>query len=105
MNSDSRRNNLPRNLSVSEILSCFPAFLIHFRWCLPRRLFPSQDRAPLAWWESAPLRSILPACIQVEAAVGQVLLRGLRIPLEIFRRNSVSATRKLRRRRRSYGQQ
>src|SRR5438105_3389081 len=29
MNSDRRRNNLLRNLSISEILSCLPAFLIH----------------------------------------------------------------------------
>jgi len=31
MNSDRRRNNLPRNLSVPEILSVFPAFLIHLQ--------------------------------------------------------------------------
>src|SRR5205823_11844325 len=42
MNSDRRRNNLLRNLSVSEILSCVPAFLIHLDRSRRSGFFPAR---------------------------------------------------------------
>jgi hypothetical protein len=47
VHSDCASNNFLRKFRVSEIFSCFPAFLIHiFKWFLSRRLFPSRGRGP-----------------------------------------------------------
>ena len=59
---------------ISRCLSSVPAFLLSldiFRSFRQRRLFPSRDRVPSELSESIPPGLILPACIQVEAAVAQ----------------------------------
>src|SRR4029078_6745818 len=63
--SDGASNNLLRKLGVSEIFSCFPAFLLHiFTSFLSRRVLPSRGRGPWGGWESILVRSIRGMCTQ-----------------------------------------
>src|SRR5437667_2181285 len=106
MHANRSGDNLLRDFGISENFSCLPAFLIHIlRSFLSRRLFPSRDRAPLELSGSTPPRLILPACIQVEAAVEQASARARRILREIFGRNSALAMRMLPQTRKLCGRQ
>src|SRR4029077_12753659 len=99
--SDRASNNFLRKFGVSEIFSCFPAFLIHiFKWFLSRRLFPSRGRGPWERWESILSRLILRMCTQAGGVGEWVFGRATQILPGICRRNFASATRRLRQMRR-----
>src|SRR5437879_11278267 len=96
MHANRSGNNLLRDFGISETFSCFPAFLIHSRWFLSRRLFPSRGRGPWGRWESILPRLVLRMCTRGGGVGEGVFGRASRILPEIFRQNFVLATRRLR---------